>query len=110
MSVFDGIGSILASVFGDAAVVTRKATGLPTSVRGVFRLVTVEDPVADGRDLIRQVPIFQLPANAMAPLVRGDQIVPANGGGKTYIVLDANDATELAVDAMATYRLEEVIG
>lgn len=107
-SVFDGLGTALAAVFGDGAIITRKSTGIPVTVHGVFRLVSVEDPVADGRDLLRQTPVFRIPANAISPLVRGDVVVPSNGGGKRYVVLDSNSATEMAADAMTTYRLEEL--
>lgn len=108
-SLFDGLGTALAAVFGDGAVITRKTTNVTETVRGVFRLVPIEDPLADGRDLLRQVPVFRLPANVTAQLVRGDTLVPTNGGGKTYMVLDADDQSEIAADALVTYRLEELI-
>ncbi|MGV8987811.1 MAG: head-tail joining protein [Cypionkella sp.] len=108
-SVFDGIGTALASVFGDDAVIMRKTTGLTETVQGVFRLMTFEDPLADGRDLLRQVPVFRMPANATTRLMRGDTVVPSNGGGKTYIVLDSETSSEMAADALTTYRLEELI-
>ena len=108
MSVFDGLGSLVASTFGASAVITPKATGIPQTVTGVFRYTLIETPTADGRDLLRQVPIFHLPAS-VAVLVPGDQIQPSNAPGQTFIVLDFNNATNESADALTMYRCEELL-
>jgi hypothetical protein len=107
MSIFDGIGSIVAETFGAGATITRQATGVPVTVRAVFRFVMTDDPVADGRGLIQNTPVLRIPADAFFPLVRGDVVQPSDHPGRSFIVLQRDDSGSAGADRMITYICEE---
>lgn len=106
MSIFDGIGSALGAVFGAEATITRKSGAVEIVSGAIFRRVNVDDDTADGRALLVEVPTLQIPADACAPLQRGDMVQHPDAPGVIFRVLDGSAPESGAADGLATYRLE----
>lgn len=105
-SVFDGVSTTLASVFGAPVTITADGSGASSVVQGVFRRAPVEVVQDDGSMLLAHQPVLSVPANSAASIARNDQVEP--GDGKTYRIVSRETKGSPADDGMQMFHLEEV--
>lgn len=104
-SVFDGMASILADVFG-APVRYVPAVGEPRDIQSVFRTAPIEVVDQDGHPVLIVSPTWQVQAILAPEAARGDQIEPGNG--KIYVIQNVSLSGSPAGDALIICELERV--
>ena len=105
MSVFDGLQSVLGSVFGTDMSLTRASTGTTVTVTGIFETIMEDVAVADGRGNAFAGPVAHLQKDEADGVAPKDSLVI---DGATYRVLWVIPPQMDAVDAPLVCLLEVV--
>lgn len=102
-SIFDGLGTLTADVFGASVSVTPPG-GTMREVRAVFR----EEPTAvltqDGTEIPTILPTLRGPRSLIADLVTDSEVIPGNG--KIYRVVASIQTSNPAPDGHMVLQLE----
>jgi hypothetical protein len=104
-SIFDGLGTLTAAVFGAPVSVTPPG-GSMRIVQAVFR----EEPTAvlmqDGTEITTVLPTLRAPRAAIADLAPDSEVIPGNG--KIYRVVASIQTANPATDGHMVLQLEAI--
>tara|TARA_R110002020_G_scaffold474099_2_gene704505 strand:- start:7040 stop:7381 length:342 start_codon:yes stop_codon:yes gene_type:complete len=107
-SLFDGFGSMLADVFGDAVLHTpREPQGsVPVTITARFRLKPIEVLEADGSAVLIHEPTLRVPEPVASTIKTDDLIRPE--GEALYRVLNRHEGGSPDVERSVIFKLREV--
>ena len=104
-SIFDGLGTLTAAVFGSAVSVTPRY-GVPRTVQAVFREEPVPVLTQDGTEIPTILPTLRGPRAVIGDLVTDSVVRPGNG--KEYRVVASIQTGNPASDGHLVLQLEMI--
>jgi hypothetical protein len=105
-SLFDGLGVLLADVFGDDVTHTPEG-GAPTVITAVFRRKPVEILQQDGTAVLMMDPTLRVPEPVASTIKTGDLIQPS--GAPLYSVLNRTTVGSPDAEGSVIFELREVL-
>lgn len=104
-SIFDGLGTLTAAVFGTAVSVTPR-NGTARTVQAVFREEPVPVLTQDGTEIPTILPTLRAPRGQISDLVADSTVRPGNG--KEYRVVAPFQTGNPASDGHMVLQLEMI--
>lgn len=104
-SLFDGLGSMLAEVFGDAVLHTPQV-GAPVTITARFRRKPIEVLEDDGSAVLIHEPTLRVPEPVASTIKTDDLIRPE--GEALYRVLNRHEGGSPDVERSVIFKLREV--